>query len=553
MRGTFMRGIVAAASVVLIGLFATLPTARAADDGTVCTGEKTPPDQAIAACGRLIASRRVSGKSLASVHFWRGVALNRKGDYAREIADLDEALRLDPSSVAAWNLRGSALFDTGETDRAIADFNEALRRLPNNGTILHNRANAFLRKQDYARALADYDEAVRQNPREALVHQNRGQTRQAMGDLDGALADMNSAVRFGPRVPLAFIGRGVVFRAKGDPDRAIADFDEAIRLVTTGDAVIATLTPPGSLLVRAHNQRALAFEAKGDRARAEADYKAVLAQTVVDSGSKAAQATARARLALLGSDNRPLMPAAAGGSAGRRIALVIGNGGYTAVTPLPNPGRDARAVAKSLRTIGFDVVEGIDLDRAGMQARLTDFMREATGARMALLFYAGHGMQIDGRNYLAPVDVTAASLAASTLDLDTILAGLDDQIRTNVVILDACRDDPFAGRTAEGETGRGLTLAPGLAPPGALGGAATLGAGTLIAFATAPGQVALDGEGDNSPFSAALVRHIGTPGLDLQQMLTRVRAEVVAVTKRRQVPWSNSSLLGEVFLVPDKP
>ncbi|NVO16775.1 MAG: caspase family protein [Rhodoplanes sp.] len=551
-----MRGIVVAASAVLIGLFITLPAAQAADDGTVCTSETTPPDQAIAACGRLIASRRVSGKSLASVHFWRAVAFNRKGDYAREIADLDEALKLDPASVAAWNLRGSALYDTDQTDRAIADFNEALRRLPNNGSILHNRANAFLQKKDYARALADYDEAVRQLPREPLVWKNRGHTRQAMGDLSGALADMNMAVRLGPRGPFSFLGRGLIYRATGEPDRAVADFDEVIRL-TNGDGVIPTLTTPGYLLVAAHTHRGLAFEAKGDRNRAEADYRAVAAVAVAagDSSSNALKATARARLALLGSDDRPLVPAATGGP-GRRIALVVGNGGYTAVTPLANPGRDARAVAKSLRAIGFDVVEGIDLDRAGMQARLADFMRAATGARTALLFYAGHGMQIDGRNYLAPVDVTAASaagLTASTLDLDTILAGLDDQIRTNVVILDACRDNPFAGRTADGEAGRGLTLAPGLAPPGALGGAATLGAGTLIAFATAPGQVALDGEGDNSPFSAALVRHIGTPGLDLQQMLTRVRAEVVSVTKRRQVPWSNSSLLGEVFLVAERP
>jgi uncharacterized caspase-like protein len=132
--------------------------------------------------------------------------------------------------------------------------------------------------------------------------------------------------------------------------------------------------------------------------------------------------------------------------------------------------------------------------------------------------------------------------------MDTIMAGLDDQVRTNILIFDACRNNPLAPQTASTEPNRAIEAGPGLAAPAALGPGATLGAGTLIAFATAPGQVALDGEGANSPFSAALSRHIGTPGLEVQQMLTRVRAEVVAATKNKQVPWSNSSLLGEVYL-----
>jgi uncharacterized caspase-like protein len=135
------------------------------------------------------------------------------------------------------------------------------------------------------------------------------------------------------------------------------------------------------------------------------------------------------------------------------------------------------------------------------------------------------------------------------MDMDTIMAGLDDQVRTNILILDACRNNPMAPKVASTGTDRAIEAGSGLAAPTTLGAGATLGAGTLIAFATAPGQVALDGEGANSPFSAALSRHIGTAGIEVQQMLTRVRAEVVAATKSKQVPWSNSSLLGEVYLV----
>ena len=120
---------------------------------------------------------------------------------------------------------------------------------------------------------------------------------------------------------------------------------------------------------------------------------------------------------------------------------------------------------------------------------------------------------------------------------------------TMLVRTESSHDIPVATtQIAFAGANRGIPTGSGLAAPANLGAGSTLGAGTLIAYATAPGQVALDGEGLNSPFSAALSRHIGTPGLELQQMLTRVRAEVVAGTKGQQVPWSNSSLLGEVFL-----
>ena len=243
------------------------------------------------------------------------------------------------------------------------------------------------------------------------------------------------------------------------------------------------------------------------------------------------------------------MPAVSDG--GRRVALVIGNGAYAHVTPLLNPSSDARAIAKNLRQLGFEVSEGIDLDTTAMKKTADEFLLKAAQAQTALLYYAGHGVQVDGRNYLVPVDVKlqpGANPPETMTDMETILAGLDDQIRTNILIFDACRNNPMAQQTAAAGSSRAIKVVAGLAAPSAPASGKTRGAGTLIAFATAPGQIALDGEGANSPFSAALTRHIGTPGLEVQQMLTRVRSEVVASTKGQQVPWSNSSLLGEVFL-----
>jgi tetratricopeptide (TPR) repeat protein len=546
--------------------------------GPLCTTDTTPADQQIDACTKIVALKVFSGEKLATIYFWRAVGWNKKGNYTQVIADASEAIRLR-ASVAAYNLRGSAYYDKGEYDIAISDFNDALRMGPPSGIVYHNRGNAWRDKGEFAKAIADYDQAIRYGPPSAFSLQNRGVSKQALGDLDGALADINEAIRLDPALPQPLTSRSVIWRAKGNFDRAIADTSEAIRLAKA-KAPANIMTPPGSVLISAHTQRALAYEAKGDLERARQDYAAVLQGQASDAGSKANQATARVRLSLLSEVLPPPRVAAetpspradqaappppAGASApapapmkaapattSRRVALVIGNGGYAHVRPLPNPSNDARSIAKSLRDIGFTVTEGIDLDRTAMQSRIRDFLREAARAQVAVVYYAGHGIQVDGRNYLVPVDAQfqpGNRMTDAMMDMDTIMAGLDDQVRTNILILDACRNNPMASKVVSAGPARDIEAGSGLAAPTTLGAGSTLGAGTLIAFATAPGQVALDGEGANSPFSAALSRHIGTPGLEVQQMLTRVRAEVVAATKGKQVPWSNSSLLGEVYLV----
>lgn len=226
-----------------------------------------------------------------------------------------------------------------------------------------------------------------------------------------------------------------------------------------------------------------------------------------------------------------------------RVALVIGNGKYAHAGPLPNPANDARAVATALREVGFDVLQGSDLDRAGMERLIRDFLRKIAKAKVALLFYAGHGMQIDGRNYLVPVDAkleAATDLNFETVELDRMLDSLSDPNRATIVMLDACRDNPlsrsFATKSRSASVGSGLAAY------------ANPGTGTLIAFATAPGKVALDGQGDNSPFTQGLVKHLKTPGLEVRQLLTRVRKDVSDATRGQQIPWDNSSLLGDVYL-----
>ena len=561
--------------------FLSVPS-LAANDGSVCHNQASPADAAVAACTRLL--RQAKGAAAATAYFWRGFAHARNSAFDKAIADYSEALRIDPKNASAYNGRGLAYsndsshgvlyFDRGQLDRALADFNEAVRLAPKISSVYANRANvhyrmdqldlaiadydkalqldstsakvynnrgmAYQKKGDYDRAIKEFDHALRLDPRYHFAYTNRAKAKGEKGELDSAFADLGRAIGLDPKSANAYFVRGVLWRARADLDRAFADFNEALRL--------------DPKYLDAYAYRGLIHEAHGDIERARADFKTASELPPRYGLSARAKDMARVRLALLSDNAASSSPAGTPArDAGRRVALAIGNGAYGNVSALANPPNDARAVARELRRMGFEVSEGIDLDHAAMKRLIGDFLRGAATARTAVVFYAGHGMQIDGKNYLVPVDGKLAggtNLAAEMTEVDTILAGLDDQIRTNIVILDACRDNPLAQRlVAEAGTTRSIGVRSGLAAPSGLGAGATLGAGTLIAFATAPGQVALDGDGANSPFSAALVRHIGTPGLEVQQMLTRVRAEVVAATKTRQVPWSNSSLLGEVYLV----
>ncbi len=224
----------------------------------------------------------------------------------------------------------------------------------------------------------------------------------------------------------------------------------------------------------------------------------------------------------------------------KRVALVIGNSSYQNATELKNPKNDAADMAAALSALGFQVISGTDLDKPGMDRLIRNFAVALVGADVGLFFYAGHGLQVAGNNYLVPVDASVDSAAGIDFELvrlDLIQRQMERETRTNVLFLDACRNNPLARNlaralgTRSGDVGRGLALAES-------------GVGTLISFATQPGNVALDGDGRNSPFTAALIKHIATPGRDLNGILIAVRNDVRSVTGGRQVPWENSALTG---------
>ncbi len=269
-----------------------------------------------------------------------------------------------------------------------------------------------------------------------------------------------------------------------------------------------------------------------------------MAQTMTYHAARIVNRTGLAAAAILISI---LMLGIANASAatGKRVALVIGNSAYEHAPALVNPANDAADMAQSLREIGFTVVEGLDQGNRGMREKMREFANELRGAEVGMIYYAGHGLQVNGQNYLAPIDAKLDfenDLDFETIPMEFIQRQMEREVKTMLIFLDACRDNPLSRsfKTASRSTGasRGLAAEETSAV-----------SGTLIAFSTNPGNVALDGKGRNSPFTAALVKNIKRPGVEISTLMTDVRKDVVEATNGQQTPWINSSLLGRFYFV----
>jgi len=239
--------------------------------------------------------------------------------------------------------------------------------------------------------------------------------------------------------------------------------------------------------------------------------------------------------------------AAAPAKADKRVALVIGNSGYQNVNKLPNPAKDAAAIAAMLTKIGFDVVNNKeDATNADMRKMVRDFSQQAADADVALVYYAGHGIELNGTNYLIPVDARLerdVDVEDETVSLDRIVRILDPVKKLRLVILDACRDDPFQQNMKRSLSMRGVTRGLAKVEPE--------NPNTLIAYAAKAGSTASDGSGDHSPFTTALLKQLPTPGQDLRKSLGYVRDDVMKQTSNQQEPFVYGSLGGDdVVLVP---
>jgi Caspase domain len=364
------------------------------------------------------------------------------------------------------------------------------------------------------------------------------------GEHARALADMSRAIDIGPKelLPQFRLHRCWTYKRSGQIDRALPDCNEAVRLKPTAET---------------HLVRGVVLANRGEVERARADYNKALSlpdERIKDNGRDmsghefARQQLARLSATALRPAATPAPPPASVATVaprsdpGRRVALVIGNAAYRSVGPLRNTGRDAEALAASLRSVGFETVRlETDLTRNSLIDALRSFAREAEGADWAVVYFAGHGIEMGGMNYLLPIDAKLESdrdVQYEAVALEQVLGAVEGARKLKLVILDACRDNPFVAQmkrmVASRSVGRGLAQ---VEPEG----------GMLVAYAARHGQVALDGEGRNSPYVQALVRHLPMPGVEIGKLFRLVRDEVLAATGRRQEPFIYGSLPGEDF------
>jgi tetratricopeptide (TPR) repeat protein len=495
--------------------------------------------------------------SLAIARAARGLAYRNKNDFDRALADFDEAIRLDPNFAAAYRERGVTYVRKNEFDLAIASYEAAIKLAPNVASSYIDRGRAYALKGDYALAIADAERALALNAGSGRAYELRGFAHIQAGDLDGARVDLDEAIRTSPDLASAYVNRGDLYHRKGDFDRSLADLDEAIRLEP--------------VLGSAYAIRGLVHEAKGNPALARSDFAAALSHASDRTiAARGIFDTVRTRLAALAAATPPIaekpapapppqpaalmpkaaptvsdLPANASASAitgERRVALVIGNSAYRNAPQLANALRDAGTVAAALRNLGFATVtlDG-DLTQEQFIAALRDFSRIADTADWAVIYYAGHGIEMGGINYLIPTDATLETdrdVQFEAVPLDHVLSAVEGARKLRLVLLDACRENPFARRmqrtVASRSIGRGLAR---VEPEG----------GTLVAYAAKHGEIALDGAGANSPFVSALIKYIATPGIEISKLFRLVRDDVLAATGKRQEPFVYGSLPGTDF------
>jgi tetratricopeptide (TPR) repeat protein len=538
-----------------------------------------------------------------------------KRDFAQAVAAFTEVIRLTPRDAAAYDIRANAKKYLGDLDGSIADDTMAIRLAPKLGLYYGNRGISYSEKGDAARALADFNRDAQIEPTFAAVFNNRGQFFLQRKDPDKAIPDLNEAIRLNPRYSQAYANRSDAWRLKGDLDRSLADTDQAIALSPNdplnysmradtlryrGDYAQALAEYDRALAlmadyIPAFTGRGLTYERMGDIAAARREFAKALAShsdlAHLDY-SKSSLETARARVAALdsGAPVPVILPApkraasetsiptpaiaapvavrTTSASQGRRIALVIGNSAYKNVQQLDNPKNDAAIVGTSLRNIGFDDVRILtDATCDNLREALRKFADDARNADWALVYYAGHGVELNGVDYLVPIDAKLTSereLAAQSIPLADVTAAIAGARKLKLVLIDACRDNPFEDAqqaskasspavASAGPDAPSRSLSPSLGRERGLAEIKT-GSDTLVFFAAKQGERALDGDGNDSPFAVAVVQRLATPGVEINKLFRLVRDDVMEATAGRQEPHVYGSLPEQAnfYFVADK-
>jgi tetratricopeptide (TPR) repeat protein len=476
--------------LIVFGLVTALP-ARA-DDWADCQSDSAATS--IAGCTAIIAANKETKRDLATAYFNRGLSHNDNKDYDLAIPDFDEAIKLFPKYAKAFNSRGLAHYNKDDLESAIADYTQSIAIDDTNARAFNNRGNAYSQKSDYDSAIADYDRAIALDDAYENAFYNRGLARNKKGNFDGAVSDFTRSLELAPNEGLTFYNRAKAHEGKNEWQLAVDDWQSAIANLAENE------------------------EARGD---------AVTYLATAEEMRNQQNAT-----------QTPITP----NGAGARIALVIGNSAYQHAGALSNPGNDAKLMTETLEKVGFKVTTLIDADQLAMKKAMLEFGRQLRGgADASLFYYSGHGLQVKSENYLIPVDASIADegeVDLQAVGVNSFLQTMDSSpAKVKIVVLDACRNNPFASSFRSLSRGLATVDAP---------------TGTYIAYSTAPGNVAEDGVGNNSTYTAALAESILQPGLTIEQAFKKTRIQVLTVSDQKQVPWESSSLTGDFYFSPAK-
>jgi tetratricopeptide (TPR) repeat protein len=480
----------------------------------------------------------------------------RRGAADEAIADCDKALTIDSRSVSALSQRCWARGQKRDLDRALADCNRAIEITSTNSDVWNNRCWILGLRKEYARAIDDCDKSISLGPASPYPWDNKCWINRDRGLADQALHDCGKAIELAPQLGFGYAKRCALLLGKGEHGRALDDCSKAIeRDKTWAYAFII---------------RAKVYEARKELTNAVADYKRALAVPAREE-EKSDREFARSRLSALDTssaaprpspsvtndkkgnpeavDRKPGATASAKPGAdvarqpalGRRVALVIGNSAYVHAGRLANPANDSRAIATSFRRLGFaEVFERYDLDLAKMGVALKEFGDHVADADWAVIYFAGHGIELNGTAYLIPTDAKLerdSHVVDETIGLGRVLDKVERARKLRLVILDACRNNPFAARMLR-SSGLTRSISRGLAPVEPEGG-------VLVAYSAKHGTVAEDGTGTMSPFAEAFVALVEEPGVEINFLFRRVRDRVLTKTGRRQEPFLYGSLPAE--------
>ena len=585
--GALLLAILSACVIAVSLSFAA--TAKRDRDWDACNGSDA--DTSIAGCTNVLSrGKRETQSDRATAYNNRGWSYSQKDDHDRAIADYDEAIRLDPNFALAFVNRGWSYERKRQYDRALADYNEAIRadpkyRSPSTtaaGSVISKatmtgrsqimgRRSGSIRKIQPPTSTAAALITGRANliAPSRIAKQRSGSTQRAPPEgIAGAampisarasttvrIQDYDKGIRIDPEFGRARANRGLAYEKKGDIEHARADFkaalaipledkfeQEAYDMARDRLAALDKQAPrqsqaqPASSPSPAPPTADASAPAAADASKSTASPPA--AAQPAPSASPAPRAPdASAPAAVESPKSTASPPAAAQQTQGSRVALVIGNAAYPDDSQLlPQPIKDALAMAEELRRAGFEVIAGEDVNRQKLAALLNRFKDKIQKGSTALVFFSGYGIQSGKQSYLLPIDAriwAEADVKRDGVTIELILTDMDSAgAAVKLVIIDAARRNPFERRFRGLSTG----LAP-LVPP----------AGTLAIFSAAPDKVVNDSDGANSLFITELLKEMRTPGLSAEAIFNSAQKDVARASKNEQLPWVSSSLADDFF------